>query len=65
MLSRETDQILTVWRELTSAERAAVHAHLTRMATEESWSEPQRMSAQAALEALAGQIDADDHLQSH
>jgi aminodeoxyfutalosine deaminase len=63
MLSRETDQILAVWRELNSAERAAVHAHLTRMATETGWSEPQRISAQAALDALAGQIDADDHTQ--
>jgi aminodeoxyfutalosine deaminase len=60
MLSRESGQILAAWRELTSAERAAVHAHLTLMASEDGWSEPQRASAQAALDALAGQIGAGD-----
>jgi hypothetical protein len=48
---------------LNPAEQAAVHAHLTRMATEAGWSEPQRASAQAALDALAGQTDADDPTQ--
>jgi adenosine deaminase len=63
MLSREADHILAVWGELNPAEQAAVHAHLTRMATEAGWSEPQRASAQAALDALAGQTDADDPTQ--
>jgi hypothetical protein len=63
LLSREADLVLAVWRELTPSERAAVHAHLTRMAAEAGWSEPQRASAQAALDALAGQIDGDDHTQ--
>jgi aminodeoxyfutalosine deaminase len=63
LLSGETRQILAVWSELAPGERTAIHAHLTRMATEEGWSEPQRQSAQAALDVLAGRLDADHRAQ--
>jgi len=48
---------LIAWQELVREEQVAVYIHLQVMATEEGWSEPQRISAQAALHALheAGQ----------
>jgi aminodeoxyfutalosine deaminase len=65
MLSGESGQILSVWNELDPSERTVVHAHLTRMATEAGWSEPQRKSAQAALDVLADRIDAGSHSEDH
>jgi hypothetical protein len=54
LLSEDPAQIRTAWASLNSEERAAVLAHLVTMATEEGWSEPQRLAAQAALEVLRG-----------
>ncbi len=52
MLSEEPAQIRAAWARLNSDERAAVLAHLEIMATQEDWSEPQRLAAQAALDVL-------------
>lgn len=53
ILSREPARIQAAMATLEDAEqREGVIAHLRRMTTEEGWLEPQRISAQAALEAL-------------
>jgi len=52
MLSRDPERVREAWGTLTVEERLAIHAHLVRMSTEEGWTEPQRISARAALEAL-------------
>jgi hypothetical protein len=52
LLSGDPEVIRAAWEHLDGEERAAVYAHLESMATEEGWSEPQRLSAQAALAAL-------------
>lgn len=53
ILSREPEQIREAYASLPNAdEQQAVLAHLTRMVTEPDWAEPQRISAQAALDAL-------------
>jgi hypothetical protein len=58
MLSRETKRVRTALYSLEDEnERAAVILHLRRMATEDGWSESQRLSAQAALDAL---VDTDE-----
>jgi hypothetical protein len=57
MLSRDSEKIRAVWDSLDESEQAAVHAHLTRMISEDDWTDPQRISAQAALEALRDLID--------
>lgn len=53
LLSRDADQVRATWDTLNTEEQQAVHAHLIRMATEAGWTEPQRISAQAALDALS------------
>lgn len=53
ILGREPDTIRAAWGELTSEEQEAVYAHLQRMVHEDGWADPQRISAQAALDALA------------
>jgi hypothetical protein len=57
MLSRDSEKIRAVWDRLDESEQVAVHAHLTRMVTEDDWTDPQRISAQAALDALRDLID--------
>ncbi len=52
LLSRKREQILAAWQTLTTEEQRAVVAHLQRMVTEVGWTEPQRISAQAALDVL-------------
>lgn len=52
ILSRDPQRIHEIWQTLDAEEQDAVYAHLTRMATEEGWTEPQRISAQTALDAL-------------
>ncbi len=52
LLSEEPAQIRAAWERLNHEERAAVLAHLETMATEEGWSEAQRLAAQAALDVL-------------
>ena len=61
LLSREPATVRVAWKQLTREEQVAVSAHLQRMATEDGWSEPQRASAQAALDTLQDSLDrADD-----
>lgn len=57
ILSRNPDKIRETWHTLNAEEQAAVHTHLQRMATEEDWTEPQRISARTALEALSDLVD--------
>ena len=52
ILSRDPAIIRAAWNDLNADEQSSVYAHLQRMATEEGWSDPQRMSAQAALDTL-------------
>ena len=53
VLSRDPQRILAAMSIIKDAEeREAIIAHLQRMATEEGWLEPQRISAKAALAAL-------------
>jgi hypothetical protein len=61
LLSRKPATARAAWKQLTREEQVAVYAHLQRMATEDGWSEPQRASAQAALDILQDWLDrADD-----
>lgn len=53
MLGRNPESIRELWATLAAEEQTAVYAHLQRMTTEEGWLEAQRISAQAALDALA------------
>lgn len=52
ILSRDADRVRATWDTLNTEEKLAVHKHLLRMTTEDGWTEPQQISAQAALEAL-------------
>ncbi|MBN1562973.1 MAG: hypothetical protein JXA10_03995 [Anaerolineae bacterium] len=52
LLSRDVEKIRAAWDSLAADEKTAVHVHLTNMVTEDDWTEPQRVSAQAALDAL-------------
>lgn len=60
LLSREAARVHGAWASLVREERLAVYAHLKRMASEPGWPEPQRQSAQAALDALGDLADAHD-----
>ena len=53
LLSREPGQVRKAFAGLDEGERLAVRAHLQRMATQPGWHREQRISAQAALEALS------------
>jgi hypothetical protein len=57
LLSRQPRLICTVYNSLAPAEQKAVIAHLQRMAIEDGWHPEQRLSAQAALNALHQQGD--------
>lgn len=53
ILSRDKKRTRAAFKTIQSAEeRDALIAHLKRMATEADWSEPQRVSARHALDAL-------------
>lgn len=60
LLGRDAAQIHAAWASLDRTERLAVYAHLKRMASEPGWAEPQRQSAQAALDVLGDIADADE-----
>jgi hypothetical protein len=53
VLSEEPLRVLAAWGLLDAEKRAAVRAHLTKMASADGWAEAQRRAAQAALNALA------------
>ena len=54
LLSRQPELVRTAFSSLDSDERAAVLAHLQRIVSEAGWHPEQRLSAQAALDALEG-----------
>lgn len=53
LLSRQADTIRLAFSGLTTEARQSTLAHLHRMVTEPGWHTEQRISAQAALDALA------------
>lgn len=55
LLSRRPDQVRLAYRSLEAEQQRSVRAHLLRMAHEADWHDEQRLSAQAALEALQGE----------
>lgn len=59
ILSRDTRLIRETWEQLNADEQRVVYNHLAKMATESGWTEPQRISAQSALDALRDHIDPD------
>ena len=52
ILSRNPEQILEAFRSLDDPSRLTVLNHLRDMASEEGWQSEQRLSAQAALDAI-------------
>ncbi len=57
LLSQMPDQIQAAWETLNGEERIAIYIHLKRMASEDGWTEPQRISAQSALDVLGDLAD--------
>lgn len=53
LLSRDDTKVQEAFARLEFEEQQAVLAHLRRMSVEEGWHPEQRLSARAALEALA------------
>lgn len=54
LLSRQPELVRAAFSSLDLAERSAVLAHLQRIVSEAGWHPEQRLSAQAALDALEG-----------
>jgi hypothetical protein len=52
LLSRQPDQVVAAYARLALDEQAYVLRHLEQMAAEPGWHPEQRLSAQAALEAI-------------
>jgi hypothetical protein len=59
ILSEEPLRIMAAWVTLDAEAQKAVRAHLMRMATETGWAEVQRLSARAALHAIADDDEPD------
>jgi hypothetical protein len=57
LLSREPALIMAAYGSLTAEEKKSVLEHLHRMVTESGWQPAQRLSAQAALEAIPRDLD--------
>ncbi len=55
LLSRQPEQVRSVYASLSASEQRAVLAHLQRMLNESGWQVAQRASARAALQALENQ----------
>ena len=60
LLSRDPERIYTAWESLNDNEQAAIYIHLMQMTSEDDWSEPQRWSAEVALEVLQDQLGGED-----
>jgi hypothetical protein len=56
LLSRQPELVRATFSALSVEERTVVTAHLQQMAYEAGWHPEQRLSAQAALQALGGMI---------
>ena len=54
LLSRQPEQVRAAFRSLEPDLQHSVLAHLQRMTSEPGWHLEQRLSAQAALDALEG-----------
>jgi hypothetical protein len=52
LLSRQAEQVRLAYRSLDAEQQRSVRAHLLRMVHEPGWHAEQRISAQAALDAL-------------
>ncbi len=52
LLSRDPTLVREAFQSLDPASQAEVLAHLQKMASEPGWHEQQKLSAEAALEAL-------------
>ena len=52
LLSRQPERVLAAFTRLSPGEKEQVRCHLERMASEPGWHPEQRLSAQAALQAL-------------
>ena len=52
LLSRRPELVRAAYERLTPDEQAQVRRHLERMVAEPGWQPQQRLSAQAALQAL-------------
>ncbi|RPI82934.1 MAG: hypothetical protein EHM41_17155 [Chloroflexi bacterium] len=52
LLSRESTKISKAYLGLSEQEQKAVYTHLMRMVTEEGWHPEQKISAQAAIDAI-------------
>ena len=52
LLSRQSEQVRAAYHSLDEERKAAVYSHLQRMVSEPDWHPEQRLSAQAALNAL-------------
>ncbi len=52
LLSRQAETIRLAFAQLSQADQATVLRHLCQMVTEPGWQIDQRLSAQAALDAL-------------
>jgi hypothetical protein len=59
ILSRQADLIQSAFAHLSPEEQSAVLIHLRRMSEEPRWLEEQRLSAQAALQALSTPLSPD------
>jgi hypothetical protein len=57
LLSSDPERVWAAWESLDENEQVAVYLHLMQMLTEGDWSEPQRLSAQAALDTLQDHLD--------
>jgi NADH:ubiquinone oxidoreductase subunit E len=55
LLSRQPDQIQAAFNSVDKTTQAQVLEHLHQMVTEEGWHPEQVLSAQTALEILAGE----------
>lgn len=52
ILSRDPTRIRLRWQTFSPEEQAAIRAHLTRMVSEDGWTDGQRKSAEVALQTL-------------
>jgi len=52
LLSRDPKRILLAFESLQSVQKKAVREHLQKMVAEPGWQPEQRISAQAALDAI-------------
>jgi hypothetical protein len=57
LLSREPARIVVAYQSLIPEEKKSVHEHLHKMVNEPGWQPGQRVSAQAALDSIQGDLE--------